>query len=260
MTNPLHLTLFTAVIALLAGTAVTQAGKGQKTPAKTAPATTATASPSPADSSLKTEKDKVSYAIGMQVAMNISRQSLDVDPDVLMKGLKDEMAGKSLMTDAEAHTTMSQLFAEMRAKQEEKMKQAGEANKKEGEAFLAANKTKEGVVTTPSGLQYKVIKQGTGPKPTTSDTVVCNYRGTLIDGKEFDSSYKRGEPATFPVGGVIKGWTEALQLMPVGSKYELFIPSELAYGERGAGPDIGPNTTLIFEVELLSIQGKDAAK
>lgn len=260
MTKPLHLTLFTAVIALLAGTAVTQAGKGQKTPAKTAPATTATASPSPADSSLKTEKDKVSYAIGMQVAMNISRQSLDVDPDVLMKGLKDEMAGKSLMTDAEAHTTMSQLFAEMRAKQEEKMKQAGEANKKEGEAFLAANKTKEGVVTTPSGLQYKVIKQGTGPKPTTSDTVVCNYRGTLIDGKEFDSSYKRGEPATFPVGGVIKGWTEALQLMPVGSKYELFIPSELAYGERGAGPDIGPNTTLIFEVELLSIQGKDAAK
>lgn len=260
MTKPLHLTLFTAVIALLAGTAVTQAGKGQKTPAKTAATTAATASPSPADSAFKTEKDKVSYAIGKQVADNLTRQSLDVDPDVLMKGLKDELAGKSLMTDAEAHTTMSQLFAELRAKQEEKMKEAGEANKKEGEAFLAANKSKEGVVTTPSGLQYKVIKQGTGPKPTTSDTVVCNYRGTLINGKEFDSSYKRGEPATFPVGGVIKGWTEALQLMPVGSKYELYIPSELAYGERGAGPDIGPNTTLIFEVELLSIQGKDAAK
>jgi FKBP-type peptidyl-prolyl cis-trans isomerase len=260
MTKPLHLTLFTAVIALLAGTAVTQAGKGQKTPAKTAPTAAATASPSPADSTFKTEKDKVSYAIGKQVADNLTRQSLDVDPDVLMKGLKDELAGKSLMTDAEAHTTMSQLFAELRAKQEEKMKEAGEANKKEGEAFLAANKSKEGVVTTPSGLQYKVIKQGTGPKPTTSDTVVCNYRGTLIDGKEFDSSYKRGEPATFPVGGVIKGWTEALQLMPVGSKYQLYIPSELAYGERGAGPDIGPNTTLIFDVELLSIQGKDAAK
>jgi FKBP-type peptidyl-prolyl cis-trans isomerase len=260
MTKPLHLTLFTAVIALLAGTAVTQAGKGQKTPTKTAPTAAASPSPSAADSSLKTEKDKVSYAIGKQVATNIMRQSLDVDPDVLMKGLKDELAGKSLMTDAEAHTTMTQLFAELRAKQEEKMKEAGEANKKEGAAFLAANKSKEGVVTTSSGLQYKVIKQGTGPKPTSSDTVVCNYRGTLIDGKEFDSSYKRGQPATFPVSGVIKGWTEALQLMPVGSKYELYIPSELAYGERGAGPDIGPNTTLIFEVELLSIQGKDATK
>jgi FKBP-type peptidyl-prolyl cis-trans isomerase len=260
MTKPLHLTLFTAAIALLAGTAATQVGKGQKAPAKAAPAATASPSPSAADSPLKTEKDKVSYAIGKQVADNLTRQSLDVDPDVLMKGLKDELAGKSLMTDAEAHTTMSQLFAELRAKQEEKMKEAGEANKKEGEAFLAANKSKQGVVTTPSGLQYKVIKQGTGPKPTASDTVVCNYRGTLIDGKEFDSSYKRGEPATFPVGGVIKGWTEALQLMPVGSKYELYIPSELAYGERGAGADIGPNTTLIFEVELLSIQGKDAAK
>ena len=260
MTKPLHLTLFTAVIALLAGTAVTQAGKGQKTPAKAAPTAAASPSSSAAESPLKTQKDKVSYAIGMQVASNLSRQSLDVDPDVLMKGLKDQMAGKPLMTEVEAHTTMSQVFAELRAKQEEKMKEAGEANKKTGEEFLAANKTKEGVVTTPSGLQYKVIKQGTGPKPTASDTVVCNYRGTLIDGKEFDSSYKRGEPATFPVSGVIKGWTEALQLMPVGSKYELYIPSQLAYGERGAGPDIGPNTTLIFEVELLSIQGKDAAK
>ncbi|MGH9569716.1 MAG: FKBP-type peptidyl-prolyl cis-trans isomerase, partial [Candidatus Angelobacter sp.] len=130
------------------------------------------------------------------------------------------------------------------------------ANKKEGEAFLAANKTKEGVITTPSGLQYKVLKQGTGPKPTTTDKVVCNYKGTLINGKEFDSSYKRGEPATFPVNGVIKGWTEALQLMPVGSKYQLFIPADLAYGERGAGADIGPDATLIFEVELLSIEGK----
>jgi FKBP-type peptidyl-prolyl cis-trans isomerase FklB len=136
------------------------------------------------------------------------------------------------------------------------MQQAGETNKKEGEAFLAANKTKEGVVTLPSGLQYKVLKAGTGPKPSANDSVVCNYRGTLLDNTEFDSSYKRGQPATFPVGKVIKGWTEALQLMPVGSKWQLFIPSELAYGPRGAGPDIGPNATLIFEVELLSIQGK----
>jgi FKBP-type peptidyl-prolyl cis-trans isomerase FklB len=132
----------------------------------------------------------------------------------------------------------------------------GETNKTEGEAFLAANKTKQGIVTLPSGLQYTILKEGTGPKPTASDSVVCNYRGTLINGTEFDSSYKGGQPLTFPVGGVIKGWTEALQLMPVGSKWQLFIPSQLAYGERGAGADIGPNATLIFEVELLSIQAK----
>ncbi len=134
------------------------------------------------------------------------------------------------------------------------MKAAAETNKKEGEAFLAANKANGGVVVLPSGLQYKVLTQGTGPKPVASDTVVCNYRGTLIDGKEFDSSYKRGQPATFPVSGVIKGWTEALQLMPVGSKWQLFIPPDLAYGDRGASSDIGPGATLIFEVELLSIQ------
>jgi len=147
---------------------------------------------------------------------------------------------------------------EMRTKQEEKRQQAAATNKQEGEAFLAANKTKEGVVTLPSGLQYKILTQGTGPKPTASDSVVCNYRGTLISGTEFDSSYKRGEPATFPVSGVIKGWTEALQLMPVGSKWQLFIPSDLAYGERSPAPEIGPDSTLIFEVELLSIQNKSA--
>jgi FKBP-type peptidyl-prolyl cis-trans isomerase FklB len=136
------------------------------------------------------------------------------------------------------------------------MQQAGEANKKDGEAFLAANKSKDGVVTLPSGLQYKILTQGTGPKPAASDSVVCNYRGTLLDGTEFDSSYKRGEPATFPVSGVIKGWTEALQLMPVGSKWQLFVPSDLAYGDRAPGPEIGPGSTLIFEVELLSIQDK----
>ena len=136
------------------------------------------------------------------------------------------------------------------------MSQLSDANKKEGTAFLAANKAKQGVTTLPSGLQYKIEKEGTGPKPAASDTVVCNYRGTLIDGKEFDSSYKRGQPASFPVSGVIKGWTEALQLMPVGSKWDLYVPAELAYGDRGAGPDIGPGATLIFEVELLSIQGK----
>ena len=131
---------------------------------------------------------------------------------------------------------------------------SGEKNKTEGDAFLAANKAKEGVVTLPSGLQYKIITAGTGPKPTLEQTVVCHYRGTLIDGKEFDSSYKRGQPATFPVKGVIKGWTEVLQLMPVGSKWQVFIPSDLAYGERGAGADIGPNATLVFEIELVAIK------
>ena len=204
---------------------------------------------------LKTPKDKLSYAIGMNVGKNLQRQSIDVDPAILMQGLKDTMAGgKTLLTEQEAQSVLTEMQAEARKKQEEKMKLAGEANKKEGDAFLAANKTKEGVVTLPSGLQYKVIKQGTGPKPTATDSVVCNYRGTLIDGKEFDSSYKRGEPATFPVNGVIKGWTEALQLMPVGSKWQLFVPADLAYGARGAGPDIGPDSTLIFEVELMSIQ------
>lgn len=140
------------------------------------------------------------------------------------------------------------------------MQQVAETNKKEGEAFLAENKTKDGVVTLPSGLQYKILSAGTGPKPTATDSVVCNYKGTLLNGTEFDSSYKRGQPATFPVNGVIKGWTEALQMMPVGSKWQLFVPSDLAYGQRGPGAGIGPNSMLIFEVELISIQSKDAEK
>lgn len=195
----------------------------------------------------------------MNLGINLHRQSVEVDPAMLTQGLKDALAGgKTQMTDEEARTTLTQLQEELRKKQEAKMQQAGEENKKEGDAFLAANKTREGVVSLPSGLQYKILKAGTGPKPTATDSVVCNYRGTLIEGKEFDSSYKRGEPATFPVNGVIKGWMEALQLMPVGSKWQLFVPSDLAYGPRGAGADIGPNATLIFEVELLSIQGKDS--
>src|SRR5207244_808299 len=149
---------------------------------------------------------------------------------------------------------------EVRKKQPEQMQALGDMHKKGGETFLAANKGKDGVVTLPSGLQYKILTQGTGPKPTSADTVVCNYRGTLINGTEFDSSYKRGQPATFPISGVIKGWTEALPLMPVGSKWQLFIPSEMAYGERAPGPEIGPNSTLIFEIELLLIQDKSQEK
>ncbi|HXM61232.1 MAG TPA: FKBP-type peptidyl-prolyl cis-trans isomerase [Terriglobales bacterium] len=229
---------------------------------QTPPATTqqTPAAGSPAASAFKTQKDKVSYAIGMNIGTTLHRQSVEVDPKLLQQGLEDALAGgKTLLSEDEARATLTEFQTEMRKKMQEKMQAAGETNKKEGDAFLAANKAKEGVVTLPSGLQYKILTPGTGPKPTASDSVVCNYRGTLIDGKEFDSSYKRGQPATFPVSGVIKGWTEALQLMPVGSKWQLFVPSDLAYGERGQGPDITPNATLIFEVELISIQSKDQA-
>jgi FKBP-type peptidyl-prolyl cis-trans isomerase FklB len=194
---------------------------------------------------------------GAGLGANLKKQSVEVDPNLLVQGFKDALTGaKTRMTEQEAQAVLQEVGAEVQKAQKEKMEKAGAANKTEGSAFLATNKSKEGVVTLPSGLQYKILTAGTGPKPNASDTVVCNYKGTLINGTEFDSSYKRGQPATFPVGGVIKGWTEALQLMPVGSKWQLFIPSDLAYGPRGAGADIGPDATLIFEVELLSIQEK----
>jgi FKBP-type peptidyl-prolyl cis-trans isomerase FklB len=206
---------------------------------------------------LKTPKDKASYAIGLNIGRGMRKDAVDIDPNILSRGLKDGLAGgKPLLTDEEAKTALMVLQSDVRKKQADKMLMVGETNKKEGEEFLAANKTKEGVVTLPSGLQYKILKEGAGPKPSATDSVVCNYRGTLLNDTEFDSSYKRGQPATFPVGGVIKGWTEALQLMSVGSKWQLFVPSELAYGQRGPNPEIGPNSTLIFEVELLSIQDK----
>ena len=254
-------------------------GYAQQTPASTPPATTpaapaATTPKTPAKktgttaaksataaTALTTRKQKFSYALGMNIGgglgTNLKKQSVEVDPALVAQGLKDSLAGtKTRLTDDEAKAVLTEVQNEVRKQAQEKAAEAGVANKKEGEAFLAANKGKEGVVTLPSGLQYKILTAGTGPKPTSSDTVVCNYKGTLIDGKEFDSSYKRGQPATFGVGQVIKGWTEALQLMPVGSKWQLFIPSSLAYGERGAGADIGPDATLVFEVELLSIQDK----
>ena len=197
----------------------------------------------------------------MNLGTSLHKQSVPVDPNILARGLKDALAGgKTALTEDQARAALMEVQNEMRKKQQEQMQVAGAASKKEGETFLAANKAKDGVVALPSGLQYKILTQGTGPKPTASDSVVCNYRGTLINGTEFDSSYKRGEPATFPVGGVIKGWTEALQLMPVGSKWQLFVPSDLAYGERSPGPEIPPDSTLIFEVEVLSIQNKSADK
>jgi FKBP-type peptidyl-prolyl cis-trans isomerase FklB len=232
-------------------------GKAQTPAAKRS----ATSAKSAAPLALKTQKDKFSYALGMKMGGNLKKQDVPVDPAILARGVKDALAGgKTLMTDEEAQATLTEMQNDMRKKQQEKMQEAGAANKKEGDTFLASNKGKEGVVTLPSGLQYKIMKAGTGPKPTASDSVVCNYRGTLIDGKEFDASAKHGGPATFPVNGVIKGWTEALQLMPVGSKWQLFVPPDLAYGDRGAGNDIGPDATLIFEVELLSIQDKSKEK
>ncbi len=202
---------------------------------------------------LKDQKDKVSYIIGMDIGNNLKKQSMSVNPKILAKGIEDALAGaKPLLSQQEVQETMTAFQKEMMAKQVEVAKK----NKTEGEAFLAENKKKEGVKTLPSGLQYKVIKAGTGKKPKANDTVTVNYRGTLINGTEFDSSYKRGQPATFQVSGVIPGWTEALQLMEQGAKWQLFIPSNLAYGERGAGGVIGPNATLIFEVELISIQEK----
>jgi len=205
---------------------------------------------------LTTEKDKQSYAIGLNVGQSLHRDGIVVDPRIVARGLQDAMAGgKVLLTDDQIKTVMTDLKNQVRQQQEAKRQAAAETNKKDGAAFLAANATKAGVVVLPSGLQYKVLVAGTGPKPAADDKVVCNYRGTLLDKTEFDSSYKRGQPATFPVTGVIKGWTEALQLMPVGSKWQLFIPADLAYGERGPGT-IGPNAVLIFEVELLSIQPK----
>ncbi len=207
---------------------------------------------------LKTQKDKLSYAIGMDMGGSLKRNAIEVDIDALVKGLKDALAGgKMLMTEQEQRETLIAFQKEFQAKQQEKMKAEAEKNKKEGEAFLAENKKKPGVKTLPSGLQYKVITEGKGASPKETDTVTVNYRGTLIDGTEFDSSYKRKEPATFPVKGVIKGWTEALQLMKEGAKWQLFIPPNLAYGERGAGGTIGPNATLIFEVELLKIQSAE---
>jgi FKBP-type peptidyl-prolyl cis-trans isomerase FklB len=233
-----------------------QAGAPAKPSSTTAAKKTTTAAKPATGLALTTQKQKASYALGMKIGSDLKRQGVatSVDAAITARGLKDALAGgKMLLTDDQEKSALMQLQTEVRAAQDAKAKEASGPAHKAGEAFLAENKGKEGVVALPSGLQYKILTAGTGPKPTTSDTVTCNYRGTLLNGKEFDSSYKRGQPASFPVSGVIKGWTEALQLMPVGSKWQLFIPPDLAYGDRGAGGDIGPGETLIFEVELISI-------
>jgi len=280
MQRSLTTALLLAAAMMLAGDGYAQQTPATSTPAATTPAApaattpkaattakapvkkTATAAKSAEPPALTTRKDKFSYALGMNIGSglgaNLKRQSVEVDWNLVSQGLKDSAAGsKTRLTDDEAKAVLTEVQNELQKQQQEKMKVASEKNKTEGEAFLAANKSKEGVVTLPSGLQYKILTPGTGPKPVATDSVVCNYRGTLVNGTEFDSSYKRGQPATFGVGQVIKGWTEALQLMPVGSKWQLFIPSNLAYGERGEPRGgIEPNATLIFEVEVLSIQDK----
>jgi FKBP-type peptidyl-prolyl cis-trans isomerase FklB len=263
MQNSLRIALFLLNVVVLPGAVAQQPPPTQtqpatpKSPQAAAPKRPAAKAPTPLV--LKTPKDKTSYAMGMNFGTGLRKQSIDIDPVILARGLRDSFSnGKTLLTEDQARAILTQLQNDIRKKQQDLAQQLGDANKKEGMAFLEANKTKEGVVTLPSGLEYKVLQEGTGPKPAPTDTVVCNYRGTLLDNTEFDSSYKRGQPATFPVTGVIKGWTEALQLMPVGSKWQLFVPAELAYGDRGAGGQIPPNATLIFEVELLSIQPKVA--
>jgi FKBP-type peptidyl-prolyl cis-trans isomerase len=247
---------------MLAGTGYAQQTPAASAPAATTPAASAATTPKAAATpAFASRKEKFSYALGMDIGTglgaNLKKQSIEVDWDLVSQGMLAIAAGKETrLTQQEQQAVLAEVQNEVRKQQQEKAQQVAAANKTEGETFLAANKAKEGVVALPSGLQYKILTAGTGPKPAASDTVVCNYRGTLLDGTEFDSSSKHGQAATFGVGQVIKGWTEALQLMPVGSKWQLFIPSDLAYGERGAGGDIGPNATLIFEVELLSIQDK----
>lgn len=201
----------------------------------------------------KDQKEKLSYSIGMSVGTSLKFQNADVDVDVLSKAIKDTLGGNTRMTQQEMQDTLRTWQMEMRNKRTEQQKAAGEKNKKDGQDFLAANAKKEGVKTLPSGLQYKVLASGNGKTPTTNDTVRAHYKGTLIDGTEFDSSYTRGTPFVTPVTRVIKGWTEALTTMKVGDKWQLFVPSELAYGERGSPPKIGPNAVLIFEMELLGI-------
>ena len=232
--------LFMSVIML----AVTTAVSAQEKPAAKKPGTPA----------LKTTIEQASYAIGVDIGKNLKGAGVEVNANLVAKGIMDALAGgKLLLSDAEMRTAITALQREMTTQREAKQAIAAEKNATEGKVFLAANKKKAGVKTTKSGLQYRVIKAGKGASPKATDQVKTHYEGRLINGKVFDSSYKRGEPATFPVNGVIKGWTEALQLMKVGSQWELYVPSELGYGPRGTGADIGPNSTLIFKVELLEV-------
>lgn len=232
-------------------------------PTATAPATAPATASAPA-----LEKKDVSYAVGIEAGkrflMEIQMSGIDLDVADMLEGIQDGLGGKpARLSDAQVQAGLEEAKRQADATRQSRMREAetqraeqGDKNKAEGEAFLAKNATREGVKTLPDGLQYEVIKQGDGPKPEPTDVVKVHYRGTFIDGSEFDSSYKRNEPATFPLNGVIKGWTEGVALMPVGSKYKLYIPSDLAYGPQGRGAKVPPNSLLIFEVELLEIVAK----
>ena len=204
---------------------------------------------------LRTELEKTSYAVGADLGKNIQRQGITFDVEALLGGMRDALAhGDLRMTDAELQATLNAFQTDLKLKRARPLQLVATKNKADGDAFLAANKAKEGVVTLPSGVQYKVLKEGQGRKPSAGDTVECHYRGTLIDGAEFDNSYRRGQPATLPVKGVVPGFGEALQLMAEGSKWQVVLPSQCAYGEKGSGSKIEPYATLIFEIELLSIK------
>jgi FKBP-type peptidyl-prolyl cis-trans isomerase FklB len=256
----------TVGIIFLAAISVAQDASSDKQPANTdafkpltVPHSTISKKKSPSDQEppIVTEQDRRGYALGVELGLDVAKHGADINHRLVMQGMRDALAGRKYLMTAD---DMNAVLIEMQKAQREKMalarKEFGEQNKKDGEAFFAANKSKEGVVTLPSGLQYKILTAGNGNKPSLDDKVVCHYRGSLLDGTEIDSSYQRKEPSTLPLKGVIKGWTEALQLMSVGSKWQIFVPSELAYGDRGDGRNIGPNAPLIFEIELLSIQNK----
>ena len=235
--------------------------KAPAAPPAKAPAASAAPAPAPQAPGFKTQKEKISYAIGMEMGKGVKTQGIDVDPSILEQGLKDALSGaKSQMSEDEIKQVITALQQDIRQKQMQVQEAAAAENKTKGDAFLAANAKKEGVVALPDGLQYKILTAGQGKKPVESDTVLCNYKGTFVDGTEFDSSAQAGKPVPFEVKNVIPGFKEVLQLMPVGSKWQVFVPSNLAYGERGAGGVIGPNAMLIFEIELVSIEGPALAQ
>jgi FKBP-type peptidyl-prolyl cis-trans isomerase len=265
--------MMTIALASLVGTAVGQeassTNKGQQTtpqpeavgPSKTEPEAAtpkpeAAATSPTAEPTIQSRKDKISYAFGVDLGRDLRNQKNDLNVDLLLQALKDSLAEKPLlMTDDEVTATLKQLEAEQKQDYEHARKMIAEKNRRAGEAFFSENAKKEGVVTLPSGLQYKILKKGDGKTPTLDDKVVCQYKGTLLDGTEFDSSEKRGHAVTLPVKGIMPGWTQALQMMPAGSKWQLYIPPQLAYGEKIVN-GIGPNAMLIFQVEVVSIQDK----
>lgn len=248
----------TSLAALLLLTATVSARADQQPTAQQPAQAPAPSQAAPGDKPQSLE-DKASYIIGFNLGSNLKQQEIPVSADLIVKGLRDGLGGaQGLLTDEEIQAAMTEFQQKMMAQQQAKMQAVGAKNKKDADDFLAANKTKQGVVTTASGLQYQILQEGTGALPKPTDQVTVHYKGTLLDGSVFDSSYDRNEPATFTVNQVIPGWVEALQLMKVGSKAKLFIPPALAYGESGAGGQIGPNSLLVFEVELLKTEAAPA--